>query len=362
MQILFIAPLPPPVTGQTLINNKTLSWLKDTHDVDVIDTSYNLFTKFLIYRKFFYFLKNFYKIIFIKNKYDCIYFNISESIFGNLKDLLFFLLLGSQIKKTFVHLHGGNGYLFLLSKFSFFKISNGFFLKKMAGVIVLDKIYKNFLIGKYSLKNIYVLPNYADGDLFLNSKEIKYKFSRKRKLKIIFLSNFIKEKGYTEIVRAFKTLSIRNQNKISIDFAGYFFSDKERVNFLKSIERFKSLNYIGHISRVEEKRNLLSQAHVLCLPTYYLYEGQPVTILEAYSTGCAVITTDHASISGIFKDGTNGFIVKKNNIHDLAFSFKKCLNNRDNLIKMALINNKVALQKFHFNHYSQKFSKLFNFN
>jgi glycosyltransferase involved in cell wall biosynthesis len=48
------------------------------------------------------------------------------------------------------------------------------------------------------------------------------------------------------------------------------------------------------------KKNLFSEAHIFCLPTYYPYEGQPIAILEAFASGCVVITTNHSGISDFF--------------------------------------------------------------
>ena len=60
----------------------------------------------------------------------------------------------------------------------------------------------------------------------------------------------------------------------------------------------------------KSKEELLAQAHVFCLPTYYSYEGQPISILEAYASGCAVLTTDHSGIFDIFTPGMNGWQVR----------------------------------------------------
>ena len=60
-----------------------------------------------------------------------------------------------------------------------------------------------------------------------------------------------------------------------------------------------------------QKKDLYSNAHIFCLPTYYPWEGQPFCILEAYAAGCVVITTNHSGISQVFKDGINGIEVEK---------------------------------------------------
>ena len=61
----------------------------------------------------------------------------------------------------------------------------------------------------------------------------------------------------------------------------------------------------------EEKRALFSSAHIFCLPTAY-FEGQPVSILEAYASGCVVVTTGQSGIRDIFKDYINGFEIEVN--------------------------------------------------
>jgi glycosyltransferase involved in cell wall biosynthesis len=291
-----------------------------------------------------------------------IYLNISESFLGNFRDLFFFLLFSFRLKKTYLHLHGGTGFVSLISRYKFLMVLNKFFLRQVAGVLVLDVIYKNFLINTLELKNLFVLPNYAEKDLFLNFNQIKHKFSKNNKLKVIFLSNFLEGKGYLEILGAYKSLSKFEQNNILIDFAGNFISEKDRLVFFQSIQQFKSLNYVGLVSEIQEKRNFLSQAHVLCLPTYYPYEGQPIAILEAYAAGCAVITTNHASIPNLVKNNQNGYIVEKRSSVDLASAFRKSLNNMDKLESFGLANNKIARQKFTLNSYIRSFSNILKLN
>ena len=40
-------------------------------------------------------------------------------------------------------------------------------------------------------------------------------------------------------------------------------------------------------------------------------EGQPISIFEAMATGNIILTTKHAGISDVFKDGINGFYIEK---------------------------------------------------
>ena len=43
--------------------------------------------------------------------------------------------------------------------------------------------------------------------------------------------------------------------------------------------------------------------------TRYPNEGQPISILEAMGNGMMIVTTEHAGIPDIVKDGVNGIVV-----------------------------------------------------
>ena len=66
------------------------------------------------------------------------------------------------------------------------------------------------------------------------------------------------------------------------------------------------------------RRSLFAAAHVFCLPTYYPYEGQPLSILEAYASGCVVVTTNHSGIRDVFKPEENGYEVEKKSAESIA--------------------------------------------
>ena len=54
----------------------------------------------------------------------------------------------------------------------------------------------------------------------------------------------------------------------------------------------------------KEKEMLYQAAHVFVLPTRYPVESQPITILEALASGCAVITTKVGEIPTTVDEGT----------------------------------------------------------
>jgi glycosyltransferase involved in cell wall biosynthesis len=94
---------------------------------------------------------------------------------------------------------------------------------------------------------------------------------------------------------------------------------------LNKIADNEELKYLGKFIDGVEKRKLYCESHIFCLPTYYPFEGQPISILEGYATGCAVITSNHSGIPFIFKDEKNGFMVEKKSVSSLTESLRKAI-------------------------------------
>lgn len=67
----------------------------------------------------------------------------------------------------------------------------------------------------------------------------------------------------------------------------------------------------------EEMQSVLSQASIVCLPTYY-GEGKPKILLEALATGRPIVTTNIPGCADLVVDGKNGILVEPKNIDALS--------------------------------------------
>jgi glycosyltransferase involved in cell wall biosynthesis len=312
MRILFIAPLPPPTTGQSVAVEAFLSKLKsDGYDVLTLNMSKNTFQQGV--NSFGRFIEIFRLMIIILksgNNFDRVYLTTSESVAGNLKDMVLLAALGRLRSRTWLHLHGGAGMRNILSDpLSIIGRLNAFFLKRVAGVIVLGKrlepIYEKYIPSA----NIRIVKNFAPDDVFVSNDLLHNKWSDISVMRILFLSNLIPGKGYKELLQAIKLLSRELSSRIRVDFAGGFETCVDEKWFREEIKNLPSVYYHG-VVHGEVKKSLLANAHIFCLPTYYPFEGQPITILEAYASGCAVLTTDHSGIFDIFSPSMNGWEVQ----------------------------------------------------
>jgi glycosyltransferase involved in cell wall biosynthesis len=257
-----------------------------------------------------------------------------------------------------IHLHGGGIRKLIFDRYRILYHLNKFFLKRIGGAVVLGKSLKSIFESMVPPDRIFVVPNFAEDYLFLDKKNIKKKFLKVNPLRILFLSNLIPGKGYEELINAYMTSKDDVKKIIRIDFAGGFESEDDKKKFLYKIKDIAELHYHGIVSD-EKKKELFSNSHLFCLPTYYYYEGQPISILEAYASGCVVITTDHGGVSDIFKNRVNGFEVLKKSAVSIKRRIEQILKKPEQLLPMALLNRKIVYDKYRTSTYCSSLLKIF---
>lgn len=302
-RICLIAQFPPPIHG--------LSKAVDTlYRSDEMNRDYDLIKVDITNNK--RFLSNYRAIA--KTEADLFYFTISQSIGGNLRDLMILRLLNKQGKKCLIHLHGG---YFRKLFDNDMRISqrkqNEKALKNICGAIVLGNSLKYIFDGLVDDSKIFVVPNCVDDDYLLSDAEIRTKINKTNEcFHVLFLSNLIRSKGYDVVLKMAKEYKNNPRNKnIHFDFAGNFFEDNERNYFEKYVKENKLesiITYHGVVSG-DKKRILLKNSTFFILPTNYPREGQPISILEAMGNGLVVLTTNHAGIPDVVKNVENGCMI-----------------------------------------------------
>jgi glycosyltransferase involved in cell wall biosynthesis len=360
LKILFIAPIPPPITGHSLATKILLDEVSQFNEVVLV----NLSKKNLLNHRSnaltrsFELLKILIKIYRNYKKADLIYLTISESFFGNFKDILIYIICYSKIHNLVVHLHGGSIEKELWSKSPFLYKTNKYFLQKIKLAVVCSKMHESIFKDILSQKKVITLNNFSTNELFLTEDAILQKFKSK-KIKIVFISNLIPKKGYFDLLNAFLSLNKDYKKRITIDFAGEFDTKINKNNFLSKIMPYKQLHYHGVISG-EAKKELFSKAHIFCLPTSY-FEGQPVSLIESYASGCCALVTKMGGINDIFEDKVNGIEIFPNNSNSIVKAIEFSLENIDFLLETAINNNKKAKKMFTIQHFIDNSKKIINF-
>lgn len=307
-KICFVAQFPPPMHGLSkAVETLYRSELNSIYDFERINITNN--------KKF---PSNLMKLL--RSNADLFYFTISQTKGGNLRDLVIFKLLELRHKKCLIHLHGGYYRKMVDNDLpGWQKRANYRALGKLTGGIVLSDSLKPIFQGMLPEDRIHVVKNCVDTEFLPAEKELVKKFQNPDEvLHILYLSNFIREKGYPIVLEMARLEKERIDKGIPqryhFDFAGKFFEDNEREYFKRYVEEYdlgEVITYHGIVGG-EKKINLLQKCSIFALPTRYPNEGQPISILEAMGNGMLILTTDHAGIPDIVADGIQGIVAKKN--------------------------------------------------
>lgn len=345
MKVLFIAPLPPPVTGHSLVSRALLDDLSQRHSVSVVDLSTNSQHDGRVTAKRSAAVAR--SLVDVLRKLpgsDAIYLTISESVAGNIKDLLIYALTTGKLSRLVIHLHGGTIGRELFDRLPWLRAANRFFLRRLGGVVVTGPSHLGIFEGMIDAHRVHLVPNFADDGLFVSEVAIRQKFSSSSPLRVLYMSGMTELKGYDLLADACLRLPPAVQGNIVVDFAGQFASPTAETAFREKIQRVPSLRYHGMVNG-EAKRALFAAAHVFCLPSGH-FEGQPISILEAYASGCVVLTTTPGGVLDIFTPGVNGFAIEPRTAEAISTLLTQVFTERTTLLPIAVANSRLATERF----------------
>lgn len=347
MKIVFIAPIPPPVNGNSLAAKVFLEELQNENDVEVIDLSKSsLKSGVSSLSRIKRILKSVFKVYRVQNKADLLYLTLAESSLGNIRDLFIFFVCFRKRNRMIVHMLGGAGMKEILSKSGLIYKLNNFFLSKIGAIVVEGWPQAKTFERVIDRNRIHIVPNFAEDFLFASEEELYAKYEQTEPLRILFLSNLLYGKGQHELVDGFLQLHETIRQNIRLTFVGGFESERDKQIFLKKIEDKSEIHYYGAFVSGYEKREMYLKSHIFCLPTYYPYEGQPISIIESYATGCVAMVTMHSGIPQIFEPGKNGYEVKKKSSDSIRKTIVDIWNDRESLKKIGRYNYEIASRKY----------------
>lgn len=339
-RVIFIGNYPPPFSGQS-IAFKTLvdGYSSKSNFFFVINTIEKPGKRNVIHRMIDYIgvtFKLLYLLIF--KKVDTVYHIVSSHKNGFIRDFVVISISSFFKKKIVLHSHNGNYDQFYDScSDSLKKIIHKTISKSIKIVLLSKKLRRTFYFIKKDSLFLYVnngLP--IDRPVVLNK-------SKDEIFSILYLSNLIESKGYLDVVKAAILMKEKNiLPKFHFHFAGDFMlnssQDKSYTKVTEARQLFFNLleendlsNYITYhgVVQGDKKNNLLQNADVFLLPTYYNVEAQPLTIIEALAYGCAIFATNYRGIPEMLIDGYNGKFVESNSPYSIATNLMDV--NRENI-------------------------------
>lgn len=309
MRVLFMAPLPPPITGHALVSEALKDGLAARHDVDAVDLGRDSSSDGSVTRARLkataVLLRDVWRQ---RGRFDAAYLTVAESFAGNLKDLAIYSLCLGKLDRTVIHLHGGSIGRLLFDRRPWLRRVNRWFIARLRGVIISGASHRPIFDGMIHPSRVHEIPNFAPESLFIDPAAIERKHAAATHLRVLYISGMTELKGYADLLDAYLALTEAERDRVQLDFAGGFDQEGRRAEFEARVATTPGVRYHGVVDELE-KRALFEQAQVFCLPSKHL-EGQPISILEAYAAGCVVACTVPPGVRDIFTPGKNGWALE----------------------------------------------------
>ena len=304
--ILFIGPDKTPITGQSYSFHKTF---------ECLDASKNMLTfgkgRWGGFSFVFQLL-----LCLIITRPEKVYLTTSRTKFGFARDSIIVLTAALMRCKIINHLHGADFQSFFSSCGPRLQRFVRFVYSRVDTSIVLMDVMKD----QYSMfpkMQLVSLPNFfineTDKSQIHKHRSLFLK-SPRRQVEVTYFSNIMYSKGVFDVLDAAQ-LCFERGLEVKFNFAGNFVSDgimdKDtlRSRFTSAIERLPNAKHVGLVVGKARERLLLN-SDIFLFPSFYKTEALPISMLEALSCGCFIVTTKHNYLPEIAPTG-NLLIPKK---------------------------------------------------
>jgi len=187
------------------------------------------------------------------------------------------------------------------------------------------------------------IPNFTDSAVFIPEK--------KQSNKIIFAGRLDKEKGLNLLIEVLGELKNNFDFELIILGNGPLKNELE-LQAKKTGIKFEFLGFVHH----NKLHDYFSSSSIFVLPSYF--EVMPVVVLEAMSSGCAVIASDAFGINDQIGSG-EGLIFRKGNKKELREKLIQLLSSSSLTASLGKKARQKVLNEFDVKVIAEKTEKLY---
>lgn len=172
----------------------------------------------------------------------------------------------------------------------------------------------------------------------------------------IFLGRLCKDKGVDELLEAFSRIQQEN-NDVFLLLVG-----PDEGDYANSI-KLKYNNFSDHVNfhlygRTTSPEKLLNAGDVFCMPSYR--EGFGVSVIEASSTGLAVIISDVYGLKDSVLPKITGLVSKVKDVDSLYLQMQLIINNHDLRKQLGINGREFVVKKFNQKNVSKAWLNFYN--
>lgn len=162
----------------------------------------------------------------------------------------------------------------------------------------------------YNIKDVKTIYNGIDTKKFLESKRI----NRESVVNILHIGRFSEQKNHKLLIEAFKIVSNKNKDLI-LNLVGEGPLKNDIIDLVNKYNLDNNVNFLGIR---EDIPRLMKENDIFILPS--LWEGLPITLLEAMSSGIPMVASNVGGNSDIITNLENGILFESNNLNELVES------------------------------------------
>ena len=281
--------------------------------------------------KFKYDLRGIIKLISLikRGKYSIVHVHLfPANLFGSLASLF----LPKNIK-------------FIFSEHNVYNRRRSFKIFKILDTFIYSRYYKIICVSKQvQVALIEWLPNLQRKSVVIsNAVPVPdlSNWSPVKKYDVLFVGRLTKAKGVDILIKAINILKEKYQKEIKAAIVGKGYLEEELKELVKELGIGKEVEFLGVRRDIER---LMKSTQVFVLPSRW--EGLPLTILEAMSSGVGIIATKVGGIPEVIEHEKEGILISPEDSETLAGAIAELLKDRELRVKLGINAYKKVKEKY----------------
>lgn len=267
----------------------------------------------------------------IRRRPKIVYFVLSQSTIGVLRDSFFVWPAVLSGAKVVTHLHGAAFHDWYVRRWFPLRWYTRLLMRTVARAIVLGESLRDQFQGLVSPEHVATVPNgIADcGVGCVGMPRLR------RRWQVLYLNTLNRMKGTLVLLEAIP-LVLQQRTDVEFIFAGPWSHDEHRREaeaYIAQQELGSSITFAGQVSG-EQKTALLHAADLFVFPGIQ-QEGQPLVVMEAMAAGLPILFTNRGCLRETLCAGESGIEVPIGDAAALAEQMQWLLSHPDEMKRLG---------------------------